>query len=234
MQVKNTYYWFKNAITPEQCQKIIDMGEKRLQEIQKSGGSTEATTFGDNHKQAFEKEGREVIPQKDETVEEVKKRIGENVNVEQARYIRDSEVAWFDDEWLYNLVHPYVHRANKDAGWKYNWDYSESFQFTKYNPGGFYGWHADGNSCHFGRYRRFIPGVSPTDENGRPPRGYTNNPNMIGKIRKLSLTLNLNKPGEYDGGNLKFDFGPHATGKRFHECTEIRPQGSLIVFPSYV
>ena len=72
MQVKNTYYWFKNAITPEQCQKIIDMGEKRLQEIQKSGGSTEATTFGDNHKQAFEKEGREVIPQKDETLKKLK------------------------------------------------------------------------------------------------------------------------------------------------------------------
>jgi hypothetical protein len=57
------------------------------------------------------------------------------------------------------------------------------------------------------------------------PKGYTDNPNMIGKIRKLSMTINLNQPGEYDGGNLKFDFGPHAQGKRFHECTEIRPQG---------
>ena len=35
-------------------------------------------------------------------------------------------------------------------------------------------------------------------------------------------------------GNLKFDFGPHASGQRFHECVEIRPQGSIIVFPSYV
>jgi len=234
MQVRNTYYWFENALSPENCQKIIDMGEKQLQEVKKSGGSTEATTFGDNHKQAFEKEGREVIPQKDETVEDIKKRVGEDKNIEQTRYVRDSEVAWFNDDWLYDLIHPFIHRANKDAGWKYNWDYSESFQFTKYNPGGFYGWHADGNSCHFGRYKRFIPGVSPTLKDGRPPRGYTTNPQMVNKIRKLSLTLNLNKPGEYDGGNLKFDFGPHAGGKRFHECTEIRPQGSLIVFPSYV
>ena len=234
MQVRNTYYWFENALSPENCQKIIDMGEKQLQEVKKSGGSTEATTFGDNHKQAFEKEGREVIPQKDETVEDIKKRVGEDKNIEQTRYVRDSEVAWFNDQWLYDLIHPFIHRANKDAGWKYNWDYSESFQFTKYNPGGFYGWHADGNSCHFGRYKRFIPGVSPTLKDGRPPRGYTTNPQMVNKIRKLSLTLNLNKPGEYDGGNLKFDFGPHAGGKRFHECTEIRPQGSLIVFPSYV
>ena len=234
MQVRNSYYWFEKALSPENCQKIIDMGEKQLQEIRKSGGSTEATTFGDNHKQAFEKEGKEVIPQKDETVEDIKKRVGEDKNIEQTRYVRDSEVAWFNDDWLYDLIHPFIHRANKDAGWKYNWDYSESFQFTKYNPGGFYGWHADGNSCHFGRYKRFIPGVSPTLKDGRPPRGYTTNPQMVNKIRKLSLTLNLNKPGEYDGGNLKFDFGPHAGGKRFHECTEIRPQGSLIVFPSYV
>ena len=234
MQVRNSYYWFEKALSPENCQKIIDMGEKQLQEVKKSGGSTEATTFGDNHKQAFEKEGREVIPQKDETVEDIKKRVGEDKNIEQTRYVRDSEVAWFNDQWLYDLIHPFIHKANKDAGWKYNWDYSESFQFTKYNPGGFYGWHADGNSCHFGRYKRFIPGVSPTLKDGRPPRGYTTNPQMVNKIRKLSLTLNLNKPGEYDGGNLKFDFGPHAGGKRFHECTEIRPQGSLIVFPSYV
>ena len=234
MQVRNTYYWFEKALSPENCQKIIDMGEKQLQEVKKSGGSTEATTFGDNHKQAFEKEGREVIPQKDETVEDIKKRVGEDKNIEQTRYVRDSEVAWFNDDWLYDLIHPFIHRANKDAGWKYNWDYSESFQFTKYNPGGFYGWHADGNSCHFGRYKRFIPGVSPTLKDGKPPRGYTSNPNVVNKVRKLSMTLNLNKPGEYEGGNLKFDFGPHAGGKRFHECTEIRPQGSLIVFPSFV
>ena len=56
---------------------------------------------------------------------------------------------------------------------------------------------------------------------------------MIGKVRKLSMTINLNKPGEYDGGNLKFDYGPHASGKRFHEVEEIRPRGSIIVFPSF-
>ena len=65
-------------------------------------------------------------------------------------------------------------------------------------------------------------------------RGFTDNPNMINKIRKLSMTVNLNKPEDYEGGNLKFDFGPHAAGKRFHECVEIRPQGSIIIFPSYV
>ena len=68
---------------------------------------------------------------------------------------------------------------------------------------------------------------------GKLPTHHTTNKNFIGKVRKLSATINLNKPGEYDGGNLKFDFGPHAAGKRFHEVEEIRPQGSIIVFPSF-
>ena len=229
MQVQNSYYWFKSALTPEQCQKIVSMGKKQLDDIKKSGGTTEATTFGNNHKQAM----KDAIPQSDKTVEEIKAEIGENKNVESERYVRDSEVCWFNDRWLYDLIHPFLRTANKQAGWKFEWDFSESFQFTKYTPGGFYGWHADGNSCHFGKYKRYIPGVSPTTPEGDIPRGYTENPNMVGKVRKLSMTINLNEPGEYDGGNLKFDFGPHAAGKRFHECVEIRPQGSIIVFPSF-
>jgi PKHD-type hydroxylase len=234
MQIQNTYFWFKEALTPEQCQKIINLGVGEIDNIKKAGGVTEATTFGNNHKQAFEKTGREVIPQQDKTIEELKQQVGENKNVEQERYVRDSEVAWFNDTWLYELIHPFLHKANNEAGWNYEWDFSESFQFTKYNKGGFYGWHADGTSCNFGKYKRHIPGVSPTTPDGGPIKGYTDNHNMIGKVRKLSITINLNKPDEYDGGNLKFDFGPHAAGKRFHEVEEIRPQGSIIVFPSYV
>ena len=48
------------------------------------------------------------------------------------------------------------------------------------------------------------------------------------------MTLNLSDETDYEGGNLKFDLGPHAANKRYHECTEIRPKGSVIVFPSHV
>ena len=64
-------------------------------------------------------------------------------------------------------------------------------------------------------------------------RHLTSDPNKFGKKRKISVTVNLTSPENYDGGNLKFDFGPHA-GKRYHTCTEIRPKGSIIVFPSHV
>ena len=60
------------------------------------------------------------------------------------------------------------------------------------------------------------------------------NNQLVGKIRKLSMTINLNEPGDYDGGNLKFDFGSNREdGHQIHEVEEIRPQGSIIVFPSY-
>jgi PKHD-type hydroxylase len=235
MQVQNLYYWFKEALTPDQCQKIIDLGVSEIERVKKTGGRTAATTFGDNDKESMKAKGLNVRPQDDKTLEELKQETGkEGREVEQEKYVRDSEVSWLSDKWLYNLIHPFLRKANIDAGWKYEWDFSESFQFTKYGPGQFYGWHADGNSCHFGRYKRYIPGVSPTTPEGGIPRGYTTNPDFVGKVRKLSMTINLNQPGEYEGGNLKFDFGPHAQGKRFHECIEIRPQGSIIVFPSYV
>ena len=235
MQVRNSYYWFKEALTPDQCQRIIDMGVAELDRIRQQGGRTAATTFGDNDKESMLQKNKNVKPQADKTNEDIKNEIGiSDADVENERFVRDSEVCWFNEQWMYDLIHPFLRKANEDAGWNYEWDFSESFQFTKYGLNQFYGWHADGNSCHFGKYKRHIPGVTPTMPDGSWPKGYTDNPNMIGKVRKLSMTINLNKPGEYEGGNLKFDFGPHASGKRFHECTEIRPQGSIIVFPSYV
>jgi len=230
MELQNSYYWFESAITPEQCKRIIDLGLKGIDEAKKSGKKTEATTKGRNHKQALTEQSKDVKPQSDKTVEELKKEEEQLDNV----YIRDSEVSWINDQWLYDLVYPYLHEANRNAGWNYDFDCSEQFQFTKYGLNQFYGWHCDGIGDHYSTYRRFIPGVHKLDEHGNYPDRCTENHELVGKVRKLSMTLNLNAPGEYEGGNLKFDFGPHAIGDRFHECVEIRPQGSIIIFPSYV
>ena len=228
MELRNTYYYFKSALTPEICQKIIATGQAKLEADKAAGFSTAAYTFGETQKGS----PGATTPQGDHSRQELKK---EGIDTKEL-YVRDSETAWLDNEWLYETIHPFVHEANKNAGWNWEWDFSETFQFTVYNPSQFYSWHKDGDSDQFGIFRRYIHGITqqPLKPDGKLPGKYTTNNNMVGKVRKISLTVNLNEPGDYDGGNLKFDFGAHVDGNQYHECTEIRPQGSIIVFPGFV
>ena len=121
-----------------------------------------------------------------------------------------------NDRWIYKEIQPYVHQANKNAGWNFQWDWSESCQFTKYKKGQFYDWHQDGwNEAYI--------------------RNNKNDPSN-GKIRKLSVTVSLSDPKEYKGGELEFDYknsNPNQKNKLI-KCTEILPKGSLVVFPSFV
>jgi PKHD-type hydroxylase len=109
------------------------------------------------------------------------------------------------------------------AGWNFEWDWSESCQFTKYGVGQYYGWHCDSWEEPYQRKQ---------NEDGTYPIDH-------GKIRKLSVTISLTEPDEYVGGNLEFDFRNQIDWERdkkskIKECTEIRPRGSIIVFPSFV
>jgi PKHD-type hydroxylase len=130
---------------------------------------------------------------------------------------RKSNVAWLNDEWIYKEIHPYVRSANENAGWNYDWDWSEACQFTKYNKGQYYDWHTDILNQPFNR---------------------PDNLNFHGKNRKLSLTLSLSDPTTYEGGDLEFDFrneDPQLDKKKSTKiCREILPKGSIVVFPSFV
>lgn len=223
--IKNSYYYFTKALTDEFCDRVISLGTSKIEELKLKGESTEAVTAGDIQK-GGSKAGE--ISFEDKTVEELK----QLTNVENS-YIRDSEVSWLNDQWIYDKIIPFVEEANYKAGWKYDIDYFETFQFTKYGLNQFYGWHMDGQTDHYAKYKRFIPGLTPL-ENGKIPNNYTKNSNQVNKIRKISVTINISPPDTYDGGLLKFDFGPHSTGERYHLCEEIKPRGSIIVFPSFM
>jgi PKHD-type hydroxylase len=229
MDLNNFYYYFTSAISPEDCDRIIDTGLNKIKENKKQGINTAATTLGYSHKQALKKNKKKTKSIGDKTAEDIKK-VGNLDNF----YIRDSEISWLGDKWIYDLIYPYIHIANEKAGWNFEFDYAETFQFTKYGLNQFYGWHTDGIGDHLAKYKRFIPGVHTKNKDGNMPPGYTIINDYIGKVRKISITINLSKPESYEGGNLKFDFGPHATKERFHECMEIRPRGSIIVFPSFL
>ena len=138
----------------------------------------------------------------------------EKEGVLEKTFMRKSKIAWLRDKWIYNSVLPFINDANKIAGWKWDFDTIEQAQFTRYTENEFYGWHADGNSDHLSVYNN-------------------SNSTMTGKVRKISVTINLVDGNEYEGGNLKFDFGPHAGVNRFKEIIEIRPKGSIVIFPSF-
>jgi len=132
---------------------------------------------------------------------------------------RNSDIVWLNDTWIYKELHPYVHEANRDAGWNFDWERSELCQFTKYKHNQYYDWHCDSWDKPYDR---------------KDP----NNPEH-GRIRKLSMTCQLTDGSEYTGGELEFDFrnyDPHMRdeAKHLRRAKEILPKGSIIVFPSFV
>jgi len=187
MNLKNYYYYFQSALSPRLCQEIIDYGKQHQAEMAVTGG------YNRQNGQMSKKD----------------------LNNMQKK--RKSDIVWMNDRWIYKEIHPFIHQANREAGWNFEWDWSESCQFTKYGVGQYYGWHCD---------------------SWDRPYNKPNDLNSHGKIRKLSVTISLNDPTEYVGGNLEFDFRNQVDWERnkkkaIKSCEEIRPRGSIIVFPSF-
>ena len=114
---------------------------------------------------------------------------GKKLNKKQIKDLktkRDSNIVWMNDRWIYKEIQPYINSANENAGWNFEWDFSESCQFTKYQKGQYYDWHCDSWDRPY-------------------TREHANDPSH-GKIRKLSVTVTLSDPKDYKGGELEFDF----------------------------
>tara|TARA_A100001388_G_scaffold169789_1_gene126914 strand:- start:4160 stop:4801 length:642 start_codon:yes stop_codon:yes gene_type:complete len=188
MNISNYYWYFKSAVPPRICDEIIRHGLSQAETMARTGG------YGDNNKELTKQE-----------IKDIKRK-------------RNSDLVWLNDKWIFKELHPYVHLANKNAGWNFQWDVSESCQFTKYKLNQYYDWHCD---------------------SWDKPYENPNNNQMNGKIRKLSMTCQLTDGSEYEGGELEFDFrnyDPHMRDESKHriQCKEILPKGSIIVFPSFV
>ena len=122
---------------------------------------------------------------------------------------RISDVAWCNDQWIYDLLFPFMYQANVNAGWRYEIKGAESAQITRYQIGGFYGFHSDGTGDHLSKFN--IP----------------DNKFLHGHVRKLSMSVMLND--NFDGG--AFEFACYSKEKCSVEKIEATA-GSLIIFPS--
>ena len=185
MNLSNYFWYFKSALTPRFCDEVVKyaLGKKEIM------GVTRGSSNDRN------------LAEKPLTKEEVRN----------LKYKRDSDLVWLGDTWIYKEIHPFVHQANKNAGWNFQWDHSDLCQFTKYKLNQYYDWHNDSGEK--------IP--------------------QHGKIRKLSMNCQLTDGSEYSGGELEFDFRQYEPpqrdeSKHLIKTTAILPKGSIIVFPSFV
>ena len=143
--------------------------------------------------------------------------------------IRQSKNVWLAPEMipeeLERKLVDGINLANQEAGWNLHWDWQERHQYTTYEhrpdapvTGDFYTWHLDS-------------GDKPQSEGGR--------------IRKLSSTVQLSDPEDYEGGHFDYieyqgifdkldiydtriDIGNFKKSIPFSAKTK----GTLIVFPS--
>ena len=184
MYTINEWYVFQNSVDKKICNKIKGLVKDRWQEsaLDTSGATTEEER----------KTGK-----KGDFKPDSKKRI--------------SEVFWTTDQWIFDLIWPYMVDANEHAGWRFNIKSAESVQITRYRKGGFYNLHRDGSGDHLSAYNN--PG----------------NPFMHGHVRKLSMSIILNN--NFEGG--AFEFASYAKG----ECVVTPIEGgvgTVIMFPSWM
>ena len=188
MNLNNYYYYFPEVLSPKFCNDVISYGKQQEDKVALTGN------FIDR---------------------DVKKNPLSKKELKNLQKIRKSNVSWMNPQWIYREILPYIQMANQKAGWNFEWDYSESCQFTRYSPGQYYGWHCDSNDSPY----------------NNPENLYTHN-----KIRKLSVTCSLTDPSEYKGGELEFNFNNPMFSKKnnIKKCKEILPRGSIVVFPSFI
>jgi len=120
--------------------------------------------------------------------------------------VRDGKVVWLNDKWIYDSIRPFINSANKKTGWNFKVDAIEDLQFTIYNELDYYNWHVDQNAS----------------------------PYKNGKIRKISMSILLNDPSDFEGGELQFDLRNSLQGDPVLHTIDLNIQGSLVVFPSFL
>ena len=147
-------------------------------------------------------------------------------------FVRQSDVKWIQHhimpQEIGQKITDGINQANVDANWMFQWDHIENHQYTiyKHRPnwkvtGDFYTWHTDS-------------GATPQSHGGR--------------IRKISSTIQLSNPDEYEGGHFQWiepvglfdklkstgvqsvNVDPYIQTAPF----SAKERGTFIIFPSWV
>ena len=128
-------------------------------------------------------------------------------NLKKLKKTRNSNVVWLQEPWISKHIQPIINFINHAAGWNFQIDSAETYQFTKYSKTQHYDWHTDAG-----------------------PDVYDN-----GKTRKISMTINLEDGFNYEGGEFQIDHRNTNTGKKNIETLGAsKTKGTAILFPSHI
>tara|TARA_R110001606_G_scaffold47644_4_gene121396 strand:- start:1377 stop:2003 length:627 start_codon:yes stop_codon:yes gene_type:complete len=135
---------------------------------------------------------------------------------------RNSQNAWIPTtHWIGGFMWHYIQRANRE---NFLYDLKcidgESMQYTRYSEGQFYGWHNDAGLST--QYKPVTAGNRGFD--GGIAQDFMNE--NCEMVRKLSFSLQLSHPDDYEGGNVQL---LDEAGNNYFAP---RRRGSVILFDS--
>jgi PKHD-type hydroxylase len=144
----------------------------------------------------------------------IQKNINNNLKLESAKVggedekddepTRKSEICWINDSNLSMELFNAINICNNE-NWSYDLDGCGAIQYGTYSDGGYYDWHLDTEGivpCINGKYL----------------------------ARKLSITIWLSDPDEYEGGEFDIEIkGPRMDVR--YDTLKLK-KGSIVVFPS--
>jgi PKHD-type hydroxylase len=150
-------------------------------------------------------------------------KVVDNIRASDIRWLHGDHGKLLGDVWT--RIEQAVTMGSKQSGWNVDIEYAEPLQHTTYHAqqgerGGFYTWHQDAGD---------VP--------------YENN----GMIRKLSMSIQLTDPDEYEGGNFQWiedvrskdtltskDYTRDMRDYYRQIPNSAKQKGSLLLFPSFV
>ena len=140
---------------------------------------------------------------------------------------RNSENAWINtNHWIAGFLWHYVNKANRE---NFLYDLTnidgENLQYTKYSEGQFYNWHNDAGINNYYKPQYVAnSGNSNDDSDNLQVTDFLKTSCEL--VRKLSFTLQLSDPDEYEGGNVQLI---DDSGKSY---IAPRQRGTIILFDS--
>ena len=110
MNLNYHYWYFTDIFSKKFLNKILKIGLAAKKQIAITGAQS----------------------RKSGVLRDLKKQPLTAIEKEELKKTRDSQVCWVTKDFIFDTILPYIKIANKNAGWNFQFDWTEDAQFTVY------------------------------------------------------------------------------------------------------